>query len=305
MLLKKKLEDGPEYDADAAFSRTVGYVTPDELQSLMKSKIAIAGMGGVGGAHLLALTRLGIGRFHIADFDQFEIHNFNRQAGAMMSTIGRPKVGVMAEQARDINPELEVTPFPNGVTADNVDTFLEGVDLYVDGLDFFALEARAMLFEACERKGIPVITVGPLGMSAALLVFMPGKMTFEEYFGWKGKDSDEKALRFLMGLAPKMSHRHYLVWAAAVDLRNRKGPSTPMACNICAGVAATEALKILLKRGEIRCAPHSTVIDAYLNRTIHSWSPGGMRNPFMQIRLWFGRRTMQRLLREGSQKVAA
>lgn len=100
------------FDYDEAFSRNIGWVTTEEQQILRRRRVAIAGMGGVGGGHLLALARLGIGAFTIADFDVFDIVNFNRQAGAMMSTRGREKADVLAEMARDINPEIELSSFP-------------------------------------------------------------------------------------------------------------------------------------------------------------------------------------------------
>jgi len=71
------------FDYKVAFSRNIGWVTEAEQSRLRSKRIAIAGMGGVGGGHLLTLTRLGVGAFNIADFDAFELANFNRQAGAM------------------------------------------------------------------------------------------------------------------------------------------------------------------------------------------------------------------------------
>ena len=70
----------------------------------------------------------------------------------------------MSAMARDINPEMEVSVFPEGVTADNVDQFLEGADLFIDGLDFFAFEARELVFARCAALRIPATTVAPLGM---------------------------------------------------------------------------------------------------------------------------------------------
>ena len=64
-----------------AFDRNIGWFTPDEQQRLRGKTIAIAGMGGVGGVHLLTLVRLGIANFRIADLDSFELANFNRQVG--------------------------------------------------------------------------------------------------------------------------------------------------------------------------------------------------------------------------------
>ena len=103
------------FDYDEAFSRNLGWVTQTEQLLLRQKRIAIAGLGGVGGGHLVTLARLGIGAFHIADFDVFELANFNRQAGATMSALGRPKVDVLAAMARDINPELALETFPEGV----------------------------------------------------------------------------------------------------------------------------------------------------------------------------------------------
>ena len=174
------------FDYQAAFSRNIGWVTEAEQAILRGKRIAIAGLGGVGGSHLLTLTRLGIGRFNIADFDRFEIQNFNRQAGAGMTHLDRPKVDVMAEMALDINPELDIARFPEGVSEDNLERFLDGVDLYVDSLDFFALDVRNRVFAGCAERGIPAVTAAPLGMGAALLVFAPGGMSYEEYFRMAG-----------------------------------------------------------------------------------------------------------------------
>src|SRR3954470_17013495 len=93
---------------EQAFSRNIGWVTPAEQATLRGKRIAIAGGGGVGGVQLLTLARLGVAPFHIADFDSFDTANFNRQVGAMMSTIGQPKAEVLARMVKDINPEAEV-----------------------------------------------------------------------------------------------------------------------------------------------------------------------------------------------------
>lgn len=70
-----------------AFSRNLGLISPSEQEKLRQSRVAVLGLGGVGGVNLVTLARLGIGRFTIADPDTFELANFNRQYGAMVSTI--------------------------------------------------------------------------------------------------------------------------------------------------------------------------------------------------------------------------
>lgn len=276
-----------------AFSRNIGWVTKTEQEALRHKRVAIAGMGGVGGAHLLTLARLGIGSFHLADFDTFDLVNFNRQTGASMSSLGRPKVEVMADLAREINPELEIKIFSEGVTERNLSEFFTNVDIYIDSLDFFAFSAREMVFEACARLSIPAVTVAPLGMGAALLNFLPGGMTFEEYFRLKGRSEEEKALRFLLGLSPVMLQRSYLADPSTVDLTAHRGPSTGMACQLCAGIAATEALKILLKRGTVRTAPHGVHFDAYKNKLTRTWRPWGNNNPLQQLGFIIARRQIQ------------
>ena len=272
----------PDFSYAEAFRRNLGWVTEAEQETLRRKRIAIAGLGGVGGAHLLTLTRMGIGGFHLADFDHFELHNFNRQVGANLHSVGRPKVDVMAEMARAINPELDIRLFPEGVTGANAERFLDGVDLYVDGLDFFVLDLRQRVFALCHERGIPAITAAPLGMGAALLVFLPGRMSFEEYFRMGDGSEAEKAARFLVGLSPSMLQIGYLVDPSRVDLAARTGPSTPMACDLCAGIAATEAVKVLLGRGGIVAAPRGVHFDAYKNRLRRTWRPGGNAHPMQR-----------------------
>lgn len=278
-----------------AFSRNIGWVTAEEQLALRHKRVAIAGMGGVGGVHLLTLVRLGIGAFHIADFDTFAIENFNRQVGASVSTIDLQKVEVLAAMARDINPEVDIRIFPKGVDASNLPDFFSGIDLYVDGLDFFAFSARQSTFAACARLGIPAVTAAPLGMGAAVLSFLPGSMSFEEYFQWGDLPDEEKALRFLLGLAPAGLHGPYLVDPSAVNFAEQRGPSTIIGCQLCAGVAAAESLKILLGRGEVLAAPRGFHFDAYRNKFVRTWRPGGSNNPLQRLIRWIARRRMAKL----------
>lgn len=252
-------------------------------------------MGGVGGGHLLTLARLGIGAFNIADFDTFELANFNRQAGAAVSSLGRPKVQMLAEMAWDINPGLNIRQFSEGITLSNLDDFLKDVDIYVDGLDFFAIAIRRAVFAACFRLGIPAVTAAPLGMGAAVLVFLPGGMSFEQYFCLEGCDEEEMAIRFLLGLSPAMLQRGYLADPSRVNFEERRSPSTIAACQMCAGLAAVDVLKILLDRGKTISAPRGYHFDAYCNRFVKTWRPGGNRNILQRISLWIARRQLARI----------
>jgi molybdopterin/thiamine biosynthesis adenylyltransferase len=290
-----------QFDYSTAFSRNIGWVTPSEQATLRSKRVAIAGLGGVGGSHLLTLTRLGIGSFNIADFDTFDLVNFNRQAGASMPTIGLSKTEVLTSRSLEINPQLDLNIFSEGVSRENVDDFLADVDLYVDGLDFFAVSARRIVFATCYRKEIPAITAAPLGMGAALLNFLPGKMSFEEYFQLEGQTEQEQLIRFLLGLSPAMLHNRSLVDPTTIQLAEHRGPSTPMGCELCAGVAGTEALKILLGRGKVAAAPRGLHFDAYQNRLVSTWRPGGNRNPVQRLGLMVARRRLGNMEQSGKQ----
>jgi molybdopterin/thiamine biosynthesis adenylyltransferase len=292
------------FDYAKAFSRTVGWLTTAEQEDIRSKRVAIAGLGGVGGSHLLTLTRLGIQAFNLADFDRFDTANLNRQAGAFQSTLGAPKIDVVARMARDINPDLDVQTFAEGVTHDNAEQFLAGADLYIDGLDFFVLDIRARVFALCAERGIPAITAAPLGMGAAILAFLPERMTFEQYFQLADRARDEQLLRFLVGLAPAGLHQPYLVDPSAVDLINQLGPSTPMACEICAGVAGTQALKILLRRGKVVAAPYGLHFDAYRNKMARTWRPGGNNNPLQRLILSIARRRFMQAPTPGAEKAS-
>ena len=273
----------PVFDYATAFSRNLGWLTETEQQTLRRKRVAIAGLGGVGGSHLITLTRLGIGAFNVSDLDQFELANFNRQAGATVSTIGAPKAETMADMAIGINPELEIRSFEDGISQANVAEFLRGVDVYVDGLDYFAVSARKAVFSACAKSKIPAVTAAPLGMGAAVLNFIPGHIDFEEYFQLEGYSELEQLVRFLVGLSPAMLQRGYVIDKTKVDLAQHRGPSTAMACDICAGMAGTQVLKILTGRGRILAAPWGQQFDAYRNKYVKTWRPGGNRNPVQRL----------------------
>jgi molybdopterin/thiamine biosynthesis adenylyltransferase len=278
-----------------AFRRHAGLISDEEQARLRASRVAVVGLGGVGGVHLVTLARLGIGAFHIADPDRFELANFNRQYGATKHTLGRSKAEVMAEAASAINPEAEVRVFAEAVTAENVGAFLDGVDVLVDGIDFFAIEARRLVFREARRRGIWAITAGPLGFSTAWLVFDPRGMSFDEYFDLRdGMDRWDQLIAFAVGLAPRATHLRYLD-LSAVDFRSGAGPSAGLACQLCAGVAAAEVMKILLNRSPIRAAPHYSQFDAYRPVLRTGRLRRGNRHPLQRLKRWYLRRRLQTL----------
>lgn len=256
----------PEFLYDQAFARNLGLVSEAEQAKLRQIRVALPGLGGVGGAHLQALARMGVGAFNLADPDAYEVVNFNRQLGATMPTVGRGKAEVMAQMARDINPEASVRTFTDGITPKNIDAFLEGVDVVVDGIEFFRIEDRRMLYRHCRAKGIPVVNAGPIGYGASVIVFTPDGPSFDEYFAINDEMTRaEQLLAFGLGLGPGLKGD---MDPSRVDLKNEKGPALASACMLCAAAAATEVLKLVTGRGRPATAGHGVYFDPYRNRTL-------------------------------------
>ncbi len=280
------------FDYAAAFSRNIGLVTPAEQQRLHNATIGIPGMGGVGGAHLLTLVRLGVARFVIADSDVFEPSNLNRQIGATVQTLNRPKVRVMAEMACAINPQCEIRILPEKIHPDNIDAFLDGCDLIVDGLDFFAIQDRRLLFRRAQERDIPVITCGPMGFSVAMLLFMPESPSFDRFMAIRDDMSElEQLTRFAVGLAPAGLHFPY-VDPRHVSFSEQRGPSSIIAVNLCAALAASEILNLILKRRPPWGVPRYAQFDAYRLKFRKGVLPGGNRHPVQQLKLWYLRRKL-------------
>ncbi len=285
---------GP-FSYDTAFARHRGLIGVEEQGRLRRARVAIVGMGGVGGIHLITLARLGIGAFHVADPDTFELANFNRQFGATMRGLGRPKVEVMAEEALAINPELDIRPFREPIGPGNIDAFLDGVDVVVDGIDFFALDVRRLVFAEARRRGIHALTAGPIGFSAAYLVFSPTGMSFDDYFGFDpAMGRVDQLAAFLVGLTPRATHRSYMD-LSEVDTSSGRGPSAGLACHLCGGVAAVETLKILLGRSPIRPAPWFFQFDAYRQVFARGRIPWGGRNPWQGVKRRLASRALQKM----------
>jgi sulfur-carrier protein adenylyltransferase/sulfurtransferase len=288
----------PRFSYDLAFDRNIGWLTDWEQQALRFKRVAIAGMGGVGGVHLLTLARFGIGAFNIADFDRFDIVNFNRQIGANTATIGRPKAEVLEEMARAVNPELLIRRFDQGIDDSNIDAFLDGVDVFVDGFDYFVLDIRRKVYARCAELGIPALCAAPIGMGVGFLAFLPGQMSFERYFRLEGKSELEQYLRFLVGLVPRALHRAYLVDPSRLDLANKRGPSTGASCQLCSGVAAVTAVKLMLGRAGVPAVPYHHHYDPYVGKLAVTRLRWGNAGPLQSLKIALGKRGLAALARQ-------
>jgi len=280
---------------DEAFSRHSGLISPEQQQKLRHSCVAIAGMGGVGGCHLATLARLGITRFRIADPDHYDVANTNRQYGAKSSTVGEPKVEVMSKIARDINPEIEIDAWHRPLALDNCHEFLDGVDVLLDGMDLLKTDVRRTVFKVAAEQGTHVVTAGPFGFSIGWMVFEPGGIGFDDYFDMHdGQTPFEQMLNFIGGLTPDTLYLKYMD-VTKEQFTDKSIPSLGLACQMCAGVAATEVTKILIGVGRVKAAPYYFQFDALLQKFRHGKLRGGNRHPKQRLKLWLAKRQFRKM----------
>lgn len=280
------------FDYDLAFSRNYGITSRNEQLRLKNATVAIAGMGGVGGDYLITLARAGVGNFNISDFDEFEVANFNRQYGAMVSSVGRSKVDVMSELVLDINPELNIRAFKEGIDETNIDDFLKGVDVLVDAVEFFEIKTHQLMINACRERNIPAIFGVPLGFGVGMLVYTAEGMSFDDYFDLDYAASEElQVLKMSLGCAPAGFHLKY-VDPSSVDLSKRQAPSIASGCKLATGMVIAQALLAILHPEELKPIPHYTCYDARLNRLKKGYLWLGNRNPIQKIKLSIARRIL-------------
>ena len=134
------------------FSRAALLLGEAGMERLARAHAAVFGVGGVGSAAAEALAR---GAITLVDSDTVSVSNRNRQLVALASTVGLPKVRVMAARIRDINPACAVTPLQMFVTPDHAPD-LSRFDYVIDAID--TVTAKLFLIETCDRLGVPLIS---------------------------------------------------------------------------------------------------------------------------------------------------
>lgn len=272
------------FDYATAFSRNLGLISEDEQGKLRETCVAIAGMGGVGGAHALALARLGVGHFRIADLDVFELANMNRQFGATLSALGKEKTSVLMDLIKEINPTAEVTCFNEGVNPQNAEAFLSGAQVAIDGIDFFTIGPRRLLYKTARRMGIPVMLAAPVGFGATLHCFSAAGMSFDDYFAiHDDMPKAEQVLMFGLGLTPRLLQRAYFS-PARLNLEAQTAPSLAPGVFLAAGFVAAEVANLMIRRRPMKAVPHYLQFDPITRRLATGKLWLGNRNPIQRLK---------------------
>ena len=139
------------------FSREALLIGQDVVDTLAKRRVAVFGVGGVGGYTVEALARAGVGALDLIDADTVSLSNLNRQLIATLDTVGQRKVDVLAERISRINPACQVTCYPMFYLPENADTIdLARYDYVVDAID--TVSAKLELARRCSALQVPLIS---------------------------------------------------------------------------------------------------------------------------------------------------
>lgn len=205
------------------YHRNLGVISPYEQVKLLQSKIAIIGVGGLGGTVLELLARMGIGELIIVDKDVMGDDNLNRQILSTETNLGQSKTEVAVKRAKEINSSIEITGHSIFINPDNIKKVIKGAEVVVDALD--NLPSRFVLQEACQELNIPLVHGAVAGFNGQLTTIFP----------------EDKGLKLIYG-----SEKNLPEHGSEVELG---APTVTPA--LIASLEAQEVIKILLKRGKL------------------------------------------------------
>lgn len=170
----------------------------DQLR-LLRSHVAIIGLGGLGGTVTEILARIGIGRMTLVDGDSFDESNLNRQLLSSPANIGKSKAGVAKLRVEEINPAVEIRTVPQFFKADNGPAILHGAHLAIDCLD--TITDRFILEEGCKTASIPLVSAAIGGSSGQATVIFPEDPGLKDIYGPPGK-APSKGFEASVGTLP-------------------------------------------------------------------------------------------------------
>lgn len=214
----------PGFDYLEFTKRNIGFVTQDEQQLLRGTSIFICGVGGMGGAAFMGLARAGIGRFVIADVDEFEVSNLNRQVFANAQTIGKSKADSAAAAVGEINPEVEIEVLGREWTQ-RLPEIARRCPIIVNGMDDIAAGVHLYRTARDERASVVDAYMSPL---PSVILVRPDDPRPEERLGfptlgkvWTAINEDDRRQAMRAEIEHVMLHsssRHHVDLAIAAEV---------------------------------------------------------------------------------------
>jgi hypothetical protein len=195
--------------------RNLGFVTAEEQARLRAGRVLVIGVGGMGGAAVQALARMGVGALTLADIDTFEVSNLNRQVFATLDTVGQDKARATAAALRRINPELDLQVL-GGEWSERLDELLATHAVVINGMDDIAMGVR--LYRRAAVHGATVIDAytSPL---PSVIVVGPGDPRPEHRLGYPTRGVAFEVAKQLLGRRPAADARGYFFnpWTMQVE----------------------------------------------------------------------------------------
>ena len=163
------------------YARNFRTIDAEGQLRLHRSRVLIAGCGGLGGHIVEELARLGVGSLVLVDPDVFEASNLNRQILATIADLGRPKVEAARARVASINPAVRVEAYVERLAALNAEALLAGADCAADALD--SIPDRLMLEKACAGHGLPMVHAAIAGPYVQATTVVPGSGSLRRLYG--------------------------------------------------------------------------------------------------------------------------
>lgn len=283
-----------EKNKDVIYSRNYGFWNEAEQQLICDSHVSIAGVGGDGFQLGQNLVRMGVQNFSIADPEDFERENANRVPGAIVRNYGRNKAVVFEEMAKEINPNVKIDIYREGVNELNVNSFMEKATLLIDESEIRYFHIGIMLARAARMFNIPNMTVMNIGFAGLATSFDPqpknGHATLESLMGI----SDNASLDDIKNMKANLDcFLPYIPGYGDIEVLKAVNEGAPLpsiiqGVNIAAGLGATQAFLHIVKpannnRPEPTWASHFVFSDSYNN------SAGVIEAPIMSHYLGLAR----------------
>ncbi len=205
------------------YIRNFNTLSQDEQTVLSESRVAVIGLGGLGGGVVEMLARIGVGTLVLMDGDAFETSNLNRQILATEALVGHSKASAARARVKAINTTVQVTACHDFLDNKNADATVKGCDLVIDCLD--SIETRFLLESACKRAEIPLVSGAIAGTLGQVITIFPRDPGLALVYG------DRSSTR--------------------ADGVERQMGTLPYTAMFVAAIESSEAVKVLLNRGEL------------------------------------------------------
>lgn len=233
-------------------TRQKGILNKKEQLILKNSKVTVIGCGGIGGAAIEMLARMGVENLKIVDKDVFDVSNINRQLMSSINCIGQPKTQVTEEILHSINPCMKIEALNQELNQENVEEILKGSDLVVDALD--NLVTRILLSRHARKLNIPFIHGAIHGFMGQITTFSKETPSYEELFKLPshGKDLNDEIISQVM------------------KLNQQVPPVIAPVPNIVGCLQSFEVVKHLTHNGKPIMAPEVLMFDLMKNEPFYT-----------------------------------